>query len=396
MKSFKEKFEKKSEHRGSLGAVFGVVLVSILVVAGIAAGVIVKQIYGTVPIIDDWVPTIDDGPFMHQRAVDGVEVPVNQLRFPLLAAVMIDNHPEARPSAGLAHATVVYEVPVEGVFTRYLALYPMSTVTTTTLLVEQEGGEAENIVTSTYPYGFYSGPIGPVRSARPYYLDIAAEYDAIYSHVGGSPASLTQLRNGKIDNLNQFFTGDVFWRSNDRWAPHNVMTTPLRLAEGVIDYFDGRNESKFVSWSWVDIEATKDFEPEVFVPVLTIDWKDKTNFVEWEFDFEAERYDRYRGGKRHRDADGTAIVADTIVIQHVDTSVIDSYGRLAIDLIGEGEVEIWHNGGEGVKGRWIKDARAGRTMFETDSGDPIHLRSGKIWVEIVPEGVDVEGVFQRE
>ncbi|MDI3540617.1 MAG: hypothetical protein PWP66_155, partial [Thermosediminibacterales bacterium] len=36
-------------------------------------------------------------------------------------AVMIDNHPKARPQSGLADAEVVYELPVEGGITRFLA-----------------------------------------------------------------------------------------------------------------------------------------------------------------------------------------------------------------------------------------------------------------------------------
>jgi hypothetical protein len=43
--------------------------------------------------------------------------------YPRPVAVMLDNHPAARPQAGLEQAEVVYEILAEGNITRYLALY---------------------------------------------------------------------------------------------------------------------------------------------------------------------------------------------------------------------------------------------------------------------------------
>ena len=57
--------------------------------------------------------------------------------------VMIENHEESRPQSGLSSADVVYEAVAEGGITRFLAVY----------------------------YCQDAGQIGPVRSARKYFID---------------------------------------------------------------------------------------------------------------------------------------------------------------------------------------------------------------------------------
>src|SRR5260221_8029347 len=89
------------------------------------------------------------------RAIEGVLVQPRDARL-LPFAVMIDNHPDARPSSGLAEASLVIEAPVEGGMTRYMAVFDATTT------VDQ---------------------IGPVRSARPYFVDFANAFGALYAQV---------------------------------------------------------------------------------------------------------------------------------------------------------------------------------------------------------------------
>jgi len=94
------------------------------------------------------------------RIIDGQCVDTTDEVRPKLVVVAVDNHPKARPQSGLNSARVVYEAPVEGGYTRYMALY----------LVDDDVGK-----------------VGPVRSARPYFLDWLSEYGKpMYMHVGGS------------------------------------------------------------------------------------------------------------------------------------------------------------------------------------------------------------------
>ena len=121
------------------------------------------------------------------------------------AAVMINNHPEARPQSGLSEADMVYEMLAEGDITRFLAIFQ-----------------------SEMP-----SQIGPIRSARDYYIELAKGLDCIYVCHGYSPEAKTMLDRGYIDNLNGlYYDGTLFQRSADRKAPHNSYTSFEDIEKG--------------------------------------------------------------------------------------------------------------------------------------------------------------------
>ncbi|MDO9510072.1 MAG: DUF3048 domain-containing protein, partial [Candidatus Magasanikbacteria bacterium] len=121
---------------------------------------------------------------------------------PKAIAVMIDNHPDAFPLNGVNEAKIVYEAPVEGGMTRFMAIY----------------SSVQKI-----------DKVGPVRSARPDYFDWAKEYGIpLYLHCGGSSEALKILKTerGMVD-VNEFYSSQYFWRDNSRFAPHNLYVSSL-------------------------------------------------------------------------------------------------------------------------------------------------------------------------
>lgn len=112
-------------------------------------------------------------------------------------AVTLGNSPDERPHSGVSQACTVYEYPVEGGFTRLMGIFSHD----------------------------YDGPIGPVRSARFYFVTLALEYDALYTHVGGYPPVMQMIREHNTANINEFQHGGAFWRSEERRAPHDAYTT---------------------------------------------------------------------------------------------------------------------------------------------------------------------------
>ena len=118
---------------------------------------------------------------------------------------MVNNHPKARPQSGLSKADIVYEVLAEGDITRFLAIFQ-----------------------SRMPK-----EIGPVRSARDYYIDLAKGYDSLYVAHGYSPEAKEMLTNGFIDNLNGMqYDGTLFKRASFRKAPHNSYISYEHIKEG--------------------------------------------------------------------------------------------------------------------------------------------------------------------
>ena len=119
-------------------------------------------------------------------------------------AVMIDNHSDAWPQAGLQDAYMVYEIIVEGGETRLMALF--------------KGADVDKI--------------GPVRSARHYFIDYAMENDAIYTHFGQSPQAASDIKKYNINDINGIAEdGTTFWRVKDKAAPHNAVTSTKKLLE---------------------------------------------------------------------------------------------------------------------------------------------------------------------
>ena len=115
---------------------------------------------------------------------------------------MIDNHEDAWPHAGIQDAYMVYEIIVEGGETRLMALF--------------KGANLEKI--------------GPVRSARHYFIDYAMENDAIYVHFGQSPQAQSDIKKYSINDINGISEdGTTFWRVKDKYAPHNAVTSSEKL-----------------------------------------------------------------------------------------------------------------------------------------------------------------------
>ena len=120
--------------------------------------------------------------------------------------IMIENHEESRPQSGLSFADVVYEAVAEGGITRFLGIF----------------------------YCQDSGIVGPVRSARTYFLDWVSEYgeNPLYVHVGGAntpgPANaLGQIEDygwNQYNDLNQFSIGFPTFRRDESRLGREVAT----------------------------------------------------------------------------------------------------------------------------------------------------------------------------
>ncbi|MCF6276879.1 MAG: DUF3048 domain-containing protein [Candidatus Magasanikbacteria bacterium] len=272
-----------------------------------------------------------------------------------VVGIMIDNHPDARPQSGMSKASVVYEVPVEGGYTRYFALFLVS-------------AEVEKI--------------GPVRSARPYFLDWSEEYgDMLYMHVGGSPEALDLIKSREVFDLNEFFGSWYFWRSPARLAPHNTYTSS-DLWNNFLEDREVSNVVEYEGWKFGEVsECDGNCISEINIPFLypsfVVDWK----YVDGQFM-------RYQSNIKQRDLEGEVILADTVIVQKVKNKVIDGVGRRKIYTIGEGEAFVFQKGNM-IKGTWEKESLSGKTRFFDESGKEIKLNAGKIWVEVVPDDIDI-------
>lgn len=293
-----------------------------------------------------------------RRKIDGVVVAKDKSNF-LPVSVMIENLVQIRPQSGLGQANIIYEALAEGGITRFMAIYA-------------SGDPIEKI--------------GPVRSARHYYVDIAEEYGGIYAHVGGSPQALGILGSEDyVTDLNQFSYAQFFYRDQDIAAPHNLFTSSELLGYALRDLALMDKPGDFETYTFKDVMNKAD-RPTGIEPI-TINFSNADYAVEWRYDRDHDQYLRWNGGKEHIDANtDEQLSARNILVQWVDSSVIEpDSGRLDVVTTGTGDAILFRDG-EVIEATWEKTERGVRTQFNDKAGQALVYNPGTTWVELVPKG----------
>jgi hypothetical protein len=309
-------------------------------------------------------------PNLVRRAIDGVMVEPDKANLAPVA-IMIENYIDSRPSVFLAKANLVYEAEAEGGVTRFLALYAS---------------------------GEKLAKIGPIRSARPYYVDWAEEFDAVYVHCGGSPEALVKIIKDDVIDMNEFYNGGYFWREPKRSAPHNIFTS----SDNLYKYQKNKNLAvgNFLSWQYKD-EAVEANRPEQ--ASTTIYFPGPDYVVAWQYNKKDNDYVRYLAGEIHVDEDGSIIKAKNIVIQYVPAIVLDEKLRLEMKTIGSGQAIVCLDG-ICQKGIWKKNNESARTRFYyenvatnpggsstvvTEQDNEVKFNAGTTWIEVVRPEIEV-------
>ncbi|HSR89433.1 MAG TPA: DUF3048 domain-containing protein [Candidatus Udaeobacter sp.] len=293
--------------------------------------------------------------------LDGTPVKTKADSVVQVVGIMIDNHPDARPESGVSKAKIVYEVPVEGGITRYFAIF-----------------DSKQVVSE----------VGPVRSARSYFLDWLQEYgNGLYLHSGGSPEALNLIKSRKIFDANEFFWGEYYWRSQDREAPHNLYTSSDNWQKIINQY--GSTSSLFTAYKAWKYARTVG-ETAATSSLLTIPY-DQYYTVTWNYNSKELNYSRSRNDKKEIDKDVTPVTARNILVQITKVADIanDDKGRKALVTVGSGDAIILKKGAV-IYGTWKKSSLASRTRFYTKDNKEVVLVPGNTWVQVVPSDVNVE------
>ncbi|MFA5995470.1 MAG: DUF3048 domain-containing protein [Patescibacteria group bacterium] len=292
------------------------------------------------------------------RQIDGIPVPANESNI-LPVAVMIENLASIRPQAGLTEANLIYEALAEGGITRFMAIYASKTAV---------------------------DKIGPIRSARAYFVDLAEEYKGIYVHVGGSPQALGVLNSSNyVTDLNQFSYSNYFYRDTalNVAMEHTLFSNTELLALALRDLELNNKTGAYQPYKF-KTNLKKESRPTTTKP-LVIYYSNKNYLVDWRYDRDSNSYLRWNGESEHRDVNNNEqIKAKNIVIQYIDTTVIDQQsGRLEMNTIGTGEAILVQDG-ISKAGTWKKEQRGDRTLFYDDTGAEFTFNPGQTWIELVP------------
>ena len=310
---------------------------------------------------DTPVPTATPTPTPNPNVnpLTGLEVddPSALRRRPLL--VRIGNDPVARGvQAGLGQADVVYEDIMDGWgVTRYTAVF---------LSQDPE-------------------MIRPIRSARLINIQLAPQFDGALAHSGASDEIRWRISQSPFVDLDEFYNSDPYTYGPGDWRTR-LYTTAARLR----DYLQRKGLEKDVDLRGWRFDETP---PEAGTPAEEIYIPYPNGEVTWRYNAGTGLYERLVDGTRAVDANTGQQIAVANVIgfytEHRKTDIVeDSLGSTAIDIVmlGQGPVQLFRNGVI-VEGVWRRDDTFQLTQFYDEQGNPLLLKPGQSWVELLPTNV---------
>ncbi len=308
--------------------------------------------------------------------------------------VMIENSVDARPQSGLNSADVIYEAIAEGGITRFGAVYYCGVAARDTI-------------------------VGPVRSARTHFVNLASEYNyPLYTHVGGANCSsgdggktcttdkrvqaLEQINTygwggSKGNDLNQFSIGfPTFWRDYERIGrtvatEHTMYSSTEKLWKYATNTRKWTNKSPDGKLEWSDKFTPFTFKDDATdkgtVSKVSFGfWESYHDMdVVWNYDSAGNLYRRDNGGSPHTDLnDKSTLTAKVIVVQLVkELGPLDEHKHLLYEVVGTGKGYVFQDG-TATEISWTKKDRESRTVFTDKKGKKLAFNRGKIMIEILP------------
>ncbi|SDX09994.1 Protein of unknown function [Marininema mesophilum] len=265
--------------------------------------------------------------------------------------VMINNHHAARPQTGLSMADMVIEALAEGEITRFAAFY----------------------------HSEMKGTVGPVRSVRPYFLDLSRGSRAVVAHAGGSKAALREIKEENIQSLDGIHGGArLFQRVSFRKAPHNLYTNLEKLLVGAKEKASKQTNEIVSPYHFNNNGSTGKGKPANKVHLSY----HKLYDAGYQYDEESGRYVRFTQGIKQVDRETEApLTMDNVWVIKASQRVIDSAGHRSVD---------WDKGGKGMlfqkgKGIPITWKEKGGWIIPLIDGKVASLLPGKSWVNVLPE-----------
>lgn len=338
------------KHATKKQKIVGGAIAAVLLVAG-GGGIYALQKHFARPAVVTPVVTVEKKaeppkPTTEASRLTGVQIPIETNKRPV-TSVQIENSPDARPQAGLKDAGVVFEAIAEGGITRFNASF----------------------LESQPDY------IGPVRSVRPYYAVLAAPFDPIFVHAGGSADGLAKLRDLGLKDMDHGANGNTFRRVSDRYAPHNLYTSMADL--------DKASAGRGYTASNVKSLLRKEEEKGKPVAARIIDLNISSPLynVHYDYDAASNTYLRTMAGKPHTDHKSGAQIAPKVVV-----ALVMSFSQNGIysvyQTVGSGHATIFQDG-QVIQATWKKAGEKEQFEFVDAAGQPVKLSAGQTWFTLV-------------
>ena len=297
---------------------------------------------------NDDVEVIEEVPLVYSK-FDGSVIDSEEKDNERIFAVMFDNSPKARWQAGLSEALIMYEIRVEANATRYFGIF-------------KSDKDIE---------------LGPIRSARPYHLQLAAMYGAIYVHHGGDNSVISQLSKYNISNINGMsYDGSVFKRKSHRYAPHNSYTKISSLNDQA-DKLNYRNTNDFVGFEFYkeDTNISEHIANYVYLNYGS------SYDTEYKYDNATKTYQRYKDGLLHLDENSEkALDVKNIIIRLIDYTYAPNGIHKQFYNTGSGKGYLISNG-RVQDILWTQEGETTSPKYTSLDGSPIKINQGQTWIQ---------------
>jgi len=286
-----------------------------------------------------------------------------------VVAVMVENSLDARPQSGLSNAGIVYEAVAEGGITRFMALY--------------QGDLPSNV--------------GPVRSARPYYVSWALGYNAVYAHVGGSPDALSDIAAWGVQDLNQFYNDSAYKRIDSRAAPHNVYTNvnsllQLAATKGLNDTgytpFDRKADQPYTAPKpAAGKPASKSVDNRIAANSIDISISGADYDPHYDYIASTNSYARSEAGQAQTDDNTGKQLSPKVVVAIVlplTQGALDASGAYYsnYNTLGSGQAVVFQDGVV-EQATWHKDINSDSLTLTDTNGKALKLNRGQTWITAV-------------
>jgi hypothetical protein len=265
-------------------------------------------------------------------------------------ALMINNTASARPQSGIGQAKLIYQMMTEGRTTRLLMFTDVD-----------------------------EGVLGPVRSARPAYLDLVVQYNALYTYAGNGrviEASPVNHLVRRVDALGA--AGRLFYRMPHRKAPHNLYIK----AESIYAFGEKRAPVE-LSEPLPGLMIRETFvQPDGGEEVARIDYRFNKPSESFRYDAGKKMYAKYNGEQLLVDElTKEPVEVGNIFLIYVPHNLMPNGVHIKIDWIGSGEA-LYFTGGKKYDVTWSKKSHNAPMVFELN-GETLVLNPGLTWVVVM-------------
>lgn len=270
--------------------------------------------------------------------------------------VIVENSEAARPQSGLSYADILYETSAEGGIPRFLALF-----------------------SSDFPTA-----IGPVRSVRPYFIDIVREFNLPFAHCGGSVEALNTIGSDpSLISLNEINKGSYFWRDSSKAAPHNLYTS-------------SDNIKKYIADNNIKVVKSKQYSyDENYFNSTNLNSANKINLIinksySTSYEFKDNLYYKTMNSKPAIDKlNNTQLCFSNIVIEKTPISLLNDNSHLNIPLIGSGDGFVFSKG-KMIEVKWNRNSKDSKTELTDVNGNEVFLSPGKTMWNIIDTKSKIE------